>query len=661
MAAVLVFQFASPAGAQPSIDVVTNGGTGSFNPGAVVVISGQLSDSGTPLSNNDVLIEVKKPDNSLLFCGDATTDKKGYYRAIFTLPQADALPNGNYSISVSAGQAAGSTTFSVPASTKGLKYVGSGYNSADAPSQQVNVIPAGTNQFALVFSSNVNYFTNNKYESYTIGLNEINQDSITLYQGSSQIAANIVLAETDTQGNAAFSYYDSANEKKSEQRKRVILVEPKEKLQPNTEYTVKISKDLSANSGNTLGKDVTVTFKTGADSSVIPGSGSSGGSGGGASSSTPPATPAGQIGRIASNGGTASLAVDPQKTLGIVNDSSRSALAIDISPLAGTGDRQSLIQFPAQVIDAVAAANKPIILQNGDFAISIPATALVQGQDLALSIAQANTSALPAPPSDAKGTGVYEFNAQVGSEQTHNFQQIVTITLPVPQGITTPDKLEVYYLNDATGQWEYVGGRIIDGKLVFKTGHFSKYMVAESTRTFADISKHWARKTIEVMAARHIVSGVGTAKFAPDQSITRAEFAALLVRVLNLNTNAQTNSFNDVAANAWYSDAISKAAAAGIINGSNGKFRPTEKVTRQEMAVMIIRAYGYTGGKTEEPAALTFTDKSAISSWASDAVKGAFQLEIIKGRPDGKFAPGANATRAEAAEMLKLFMDKAGV
>lgn len=740
-----VLLLAVQTNAQPTIDVGTNGGTTTFNQGSVVVISGQLSDNGTPLPNNSVMVQVKsETDNSPIFLSDAITDANGYYCAVFTLP--DSISNGTYRINVSSGPASSSTTFGVPATTKSLDYVGSGYNTSGSTSDQVDVVPADTNQFALIFSSNVNYFFSKKYESYTVGLNDSNQDSIALYQGivtgGTPIAADVVLVDNDRQGNAAYSYY-VGNQLQSEKRKKVIIVKPKQQLAPNTAYAVLISKDLSANNGNTLGADQTVTFRTAADGSVLSSiatltsdtytvstagtitnvspstskatflaalkkvennqtwntegihdpvisgdklvvtaqdgttkvtytvtvntaaTNSPGGGGVGGGGTTPPsnplATPAEQIGKIVNNNGIAKLEVDAPKTLDILKNTNQPTLAIDISAMAGTAAKGSSVQLPAQVINAVSAANKAIIIQYGDLAISIPPTALVQGKDMVLSIAQVSNQAVPAAPQQAKNTGIYEFSAQIGSEQTHNFQQDITVTLPIPPGVANPDKIGVYYLNESAKKWEYVGGWVIDGKLVFKTGHFSKYMAAESTMTFADISNHWGRVTIEVMAARHIVSGISDTRFAPERNITRAEFAALLVKALGLNASAKTNPFSDVSANAWYAQAISEAAAAGIISGSDGKFRPIDRVTREEMALMIMKAYGIRGGKAENLLALSFADKAAVSPWASDAVKGASQLGIIKGMPGGRFAPKANATRAEAAVMLKLFMDKLGV
>lgn len=371
--------------------------------------------------------------------------------------------------------------------------------------------------------------------------------------------------------------------------------------------------------------------------------------------------PAKDIGQIITDGGIAKLKLDSQKALDALKGNTGTAIAIDISSLAGTAATERAVQVPSQVIDAVQKDNKSIVLQNGDLAVVIPPAALVQGNDMTISMGQVDKQTVQTAPEQVSNTVTYEFNAQVGSEQTHNFEQALTITLPIPAGVTDPEKLGVYYLNKTSGQWEYMGGRIINGKLVFTTSHFSTYMVAESTKTFTDIASHWAKDDIEVMVARHIINGIDAGIFAPQNNITRAEFAALLSRVLKLSDVSADGSFKDVTGNEWYAGDVNKAAKAGIILGSDGNFRPGDRITRQEMAVMIQRAYSYAGGKIDTLKDLAFTDKGSISSWANNAVQSVYSLGIIKGRTDGSFGALDNATRAEGTVMLKTLMDKLGL
>ncbi|MFT9495336.1 S-layer homology domain-containing protein, partial [Anaerosolibacter sp.] len=222
----------------------------------------------------------------------------------------------------------------------------------------------------------------------------------------------------------------------------------------------------------------------------------------------------------------------------------------------------------------------------------------------------------------------------------------------------------VYYFNEENKNWEYVGGKVTDpGTITFETKHFSKYAVMEYDRTFVDISGHWAQTDVEIMAAKHIANGVTANNFAPDKNITRAEFAALLVRTLKLETTGDQDKFTDVAREAWYKDSVMKAYNADIISGINETaFAPEANITREQMATILMRAYAYTSGKDLDQMITTsevkFKDEGASSSWARRNVRLVESLGLMNGTPDGSFKPKDNATRAEAIVVIKHLMEK---
>lgn len=350
-----------------------------------------------------------------------------------------------------------------------------------------------------------------------------------------------------------------------------------------------------------------------------------------------------------------------QKAADLLKDAAQSELVINLSQVTAEPGQSKAVQLPAEVIDLAKAANKPIVIQDSGLKIVIPSEVLIQGQNMTFSTTQVSSQTVASAPGHVENKAVYSFDAWAGETAIHNFTKSITITLPIPAGVTELGKLGVYYLNETTGQWDYVGGRIVDGKLEFNTNHFSKYMVAESWKTFGDLASHWAKSDIEVMVARNVINGTGANTFAPQNNITRAEFAALLSRVLKLSDAADEGTFKDITGSEWYANDVKKAAKAGIIQGSNGNFHPGDPVTRQEMAVMINRAYSYAGGKIGTLTDLAFTDKGSISAWANDAVQSVYTLGIINGYPDGSFGALGHATRAEGTVMLKTFMDKLGL
>ena len=150
-----------------------------------------------------------------------------------------------------------------------------------------------------------------------------------------------------------------------------------------------------------------------------------------------------------------------------------------------------------------------------------------------------------------------------------------------------------------------------------------------------------------------IVSGVTQNTFEPDRSITRAEFATLIAKALKLE-NAKAD-FADVT-DEWFAAFVGAAAKAGIIAGSDGFFRPNDTITREEMAVIVVKAYEYLG-KTSQNAELGFTDNDEISVWATEFVEKAVGVGLISGMGDGSFGPKASATRAQSASLVKRLLN----
>ncbi|MDY6313673.1 MAG: S-layer homology domain-containing protein, partial [Clostridia bacterium] len=143
--------------------------------------------------------------------------------------------------------------------------------------------------------------------------------------------------------------------------------------------------------------------------------------------------------------------------------------------------------------------------------------------------------------------------------------------------------------------------------------------------------------------------------FDPDRNITRAEFAAIIARALKLSDKkADYKDVNDE----WFAPYVGACSEAGIISGYDGMFRPNDNITRQEMAVIIVNAYSYLEKAGANGGIDNFTDKAEIADWAKAAVDTASSVGLISGMGDGTFAPSANATRAQAASIVKRLLDK---
>jgi hypothetical protein len=179
-------------------------------------------------------------------------------------------------------------------------------------------------------------------------------------------------------------------------------------------------------------------------------------------------------------------------------------------------------------------------------------------------------------------------------------------------------------------------------------------------KTFADVTGHWAQKEIEFLTTKGYVYGVSDARFAPDATVTRAEFTVLLARLAGLApAPAGAARFADIPAAAWYRGMVGAAVEASLVAGlSDRAFGPDKPITREQMAAMLARfltlkKIAAQPGTEEVPALLArFGDAAGISSWARTAVALSAREGLLTGRANARFEPQGKATRAEAATVL---------
>ena len=173
---------------------------------------------------------------------------------------------------------------------------------------------------------------------------------------------------------------------------------------------------------------------------------------------------------------------------------------------------------------------------------------------------------------------------------------------------------------------------------------------AEEKFCFNDIINHWAKDSVMKMYELGLVSGTSETTFEPDRSITRAEFAALIARALKLSGGG--SEFSDVAPDKWYADAVNACAEKGIISGNDGMFRPSDTITRFEMAVVISNAYSFLKKEAQTGAAEKFADKSEFPDWAADSVDACVSAGLLSGMTETAFEGLSDTTRAQAATVI---------
>ena len=179
---------------------------------------------------------------------------------------------------------------------------------------------------------------------------------------------------------------------------------------------------------------------------------------------------------------------------------------------------------------------------------------------------------------------------------------------------------------------------------------------------FSDIAGHANQKAIEALVEKQVINGMGDGTFAPNKTMTRAEFCTITVKALALAPRAN-NAFTDVASTAWYAGYVGTASDKGIVNGvGNHKFNPEGTITRQEAATMVARAAKVlnldTGvGNADEVMAL-FSDGAAVADWARDALAYCAASGIVTWT--GSLQPDKAILRCEIAQMIYNMLAIAG-
>ncbi|MBD0382791.1 pectinesterase family protein [Paenibacillus sedimenti] len=251
------------------------------------------------------------------------------------------------------------------------------------------------------------------------------------------------------------------------------------------------------------------------------------------------------------------------------------------------------------------------------------------------------------------------------SVSIHDFSGIYVSRSINVNRIISPVKSTVVLYDPTSGSMTFVPATFkpVGGatEVTMKRPGNSIYIIVNSAKSFKDLDGHWAKPDVELLASKLVVNGMTDTAFVPLNPITRAEFAALLVRALGLPKEMNA-AYSDVNENDWYAGAVAAAAEAGIINGfEDGTFKPNAYITREQAAVMIARALEKAGKKPASggKGVTVFTDNQEISSYAKDAVSAVVNAGIINGMTDHTFVPDANASRAEAAVLLKRLLQVA--
>jgi len=190
-------------------------------------------------------------------------------------------------------------------------------------------------------------------------------------------------------------------------------------------------------------------------------------------------------------------------------------------------------------------------------------------------------------------------------------------------------------------------------------GAYTNAAAASTSVPFDDIAGSFAKNEIIELVKEGVVNGAGNRKFEPEKNVTRAEFVTMTDRLLRLApVDADIPTFSDVSAKSWYYGWIEAAVQLGIAEGKSKRtFEPSSRITRQEAAVLIVKALKVNPGN-DAGSDLSYNDADQIAPWAAPYVQAAHTLGLMDGA-NGTFRPSEAMTREETAAVLaRILKDK---
>ena len=203
---------------------------------------------------------------------------------------------------------------------------------------------------------------------------------------------------------------------------------------------------------------------------------------------------------------------------------------------------------------------------------------------------------------------------------------------------------------------EELGGVVSAEQYGEPQGRITVKAAEESALPFTDVAADdWFFDAVKAVYEAELMGGVSDTEFAPDVNMNRAMLVTMLYRLEGSPEveTAVSDVFTDCADGEWYADAVIWANANGIVEGrSETEFAPNDTMTRQEMAAILYRYEVFKGAEEVEAAELEYADADAIADWAESAVVYCTDAGLMSGVSDTEFAPAGSATRAMGATVL---------
>lgn len=353
------------------------------------------------------------------------------------------------------------------------------------------------------------------------------------------------------------------------------------------------------------------------------------------------------------------------------------ALSLPVDSLKAIGDakmglsmnsRQGSLAIPAKALEAIAAQaggiDVRLNVESKDTKVDTVKTAVNNA------LTQAAASLRGAAESLLANASVTEVTITSNNQAITSFDgHELTVSLPVANRdlYTEGENYKVVVIS-ADGKLETLIGKCVkyNGQIVVqvKVSHLSTFIVTNETEkevttqgqmSFADVTADkWFYEAVKFAYEAGLMNGEGTNTFNPNGNLNRAMLVTILYRLEQSPAVTESSKFSDVAAGQWYTEAVIWASENGIVNGyENGTFAPTNKVSREEMAAMLMRYAEFKGIDVSAGKDLSgYSDAGKVAGWAKPNLSWANSAGLIQGDENNNLNPQGKATRAEAAMIL---------
>ncbi len=413
-----------------------------------------------------------------------------------------------------------------------------------------------------------------------------------------------------------------------------------------TAYNVIFTPNDTANyETKTIQVTVTLTAAPGGDTPSGGTSGTPGGSTG--TPSTPPVTPGGDPSTVQTTvqNGTASTVVSAAAGSRLVQEAvENQSDSIVIKPEITGSVTRNEVTLPASTVSQIKSQTSAALTVSAPIAdVTIPNAGLDTLGSAGGSVSVATEQVEQAVVLTVTANG----------ETVNSIPGGVTLTVPAEDA--GPGTVAVLVHEDGTRE-TVQKSMVEDGKISIPLAGSGTVEIVDNSKAFDDVQPTaWEADAVAFASARELFSGTSETTFSPTQPMSRGMLATVLYRLEGSPDQDAPASYGDVSSGAWYADGVAWATENGIANGyGDGQFGPNNNVTREQFAVML---WNYAGRPSASGQTLDFTDADQASGYALEALCWAVENGILNGYGNGKLIPGGMATRAQAAQMLKNFME----